>query len=63
MSKIIKGHNKVTLRPPDQRLKCNCRKKAECPMEENCQASDVVHNCEVIRPLQKKVYLGLAAGE
>ena len=32
-------------------------------MEENCQASDVVHKCEVIRPLQKKVYLGLAAGE
>ena len=64
VSKIIKGHNrKVTLKPRDQRPKCNCRKKAECPMEENCQINSVVYKCDVTRPLPKKVYLGLAEGE
>ena len=51
MSKIIKGHNKnVTLKPCDQRPKCKCRKKTECPMEGNCQVNDVVYKCEVTRP-------------
>ena len=64
MSKIIKGHNKkVTSKPRDQRPKCNCRKKAECPMEGNCLVNDVVYKCDVTRPLPKKVYLGLAEGE
>ena len=61
---MIKGHNKkVTSKPRDQRPKCNCRKKAECPMEVNCQVNDVVYKREVARPLPKKVYLGLAEGE
>ena len=64
VSKIIKGHNrKVTLKPRDQRPKGNCRKKAECRMEENCQINSVVYKCDVTRPLPKKVYLGLAEGE
>ena len=65
MSKIIKGHNKkVTLKPRDQRPKCNCRKKAECPVEGNCQVNNVIYKCDLTRrPLPKKVYLGLAEGE
>ena len=64
MSKIIKGHNKkVTSKPHDQRPNCNCRKKAECPMEGNCQVNNVIYKCDVTRPLPKKVYLGLAEGE
>ena len=64
MSKIIKRINKkVTSKPPDQRPKCNCRKKAKCSMEGNCQVNDVVYNCDVTRPLPKKVYLGLAEGQ
>ena len=56
MLKIIKGHNKkVTSKPCDQRPKCNCRKKAECPIEGNCLANDVVYKCDVTRPLPKKV--------
>ena len=43
MSKIIKGHNKnVTSKSQDQTPKCNCRKKAECLIEGNCQVNDVV---------------------
>ena len=50
MSKIIKGHNKkVTSKPRDQRPKCNCRKKAECPMEGNCLVNDVVYKCDITR--------------
>ena len=64
MSKIIKGHNKkVTSKPPDQRPKCNCIKKVECPMEGNCLVNDIVYKCDITRPLSKKVYLGLAEGE
>ena len=64
MSKIIKGHNnKVTSKPRGERSKCNCRKKAECPMEGNCQVNNVVYKCDVTRPLPKKMYLRLAEGE
>ena len=64
MSNIIKGHNKKVIpKPHDQRPKCNCRKKAECPMEGNCQINNVIYKCDVTRPLSKKVYLGLAEGE
>ena len=37
--------------------------KAECPMQGNCQANDVVYKCVITRPLPKKVYLGLTEGE
>ena len=64
MSKIMKGHyKKVTSKTRDQRPKCNCRKKAECPMEENCLVNGVVYRCDVARPLLEKVYLGLAERE
>ena len=64
MSKIIKAHNKkVALKPHDQRPKCNCRKKGQCPTEENCLVNDVVYKCDLTRPLPKKVHLGLAEGE
>ena len=64
ISKVIKGHNKkVTSKPRYQRPKCNCRKKAKCPMEGNCEVIDAVYKCDVIRPLPKKVYLGLVEGE
>ena len=26
-------------------------------MEENCQASDVVYKCEVIRPVQNEIWM------
>ena len=64
MSKIIKGNNEnVTSKPCDQRPKCNCKKKTECPMEGNCQVNEVVYKYDVTRPLPKKEYLGLAEGE
>ena len=32
-------------------------------MEGNCQVNNVIHRCDVIRQLPKKVYVGLAEGE
>ena len=44
ISKIIKGYNKkVTSKPRDQRPKCNCRIKVQCPMEGNDLVNDVVY--------------------
>ena len=64
MSRIIKGNNqKDVSKLRDQSSKCSCENKAECPVERNCQANNVVLKCEVIRPLPKKFYLGLAQGE
>ena len=64
MSKIIKEYSKkVTSKPRDQTPECNCTKKAECPMEGNCQVNDILYKCDVTRPLPKKVYLGLAEKE
>ena len=41
MSKNLNGHDKkVTSKPHDQRPKYNC---TECPIEENCQDTDVDH--------------------
>ena len=60
-SKIIKRHIKsVSSKPRNQRLKGNCRKKAECTMEENCQVNDIVYKCDVTRLLPKRVYLKFA---
>ena len=51
MSKIIKGHNKkVTSKPRDHKPNINGRKKAECPLKENCQANDIVYYCDVTVP-------------
>ena len=64
MPKIIKEHNKkVKWNPCDQWSKCNCRKKAECPIEGNFQVNDLVWKCDLARTLPKKVYLELAEEE
>ena len=63
MSKIIKGHKKVTSKTHVKTPKWNCRKKEECPMGANFQVNDVIHKCNVARPLPKKVYFRLAEGE
>ena len=39
--------------------KCNCRKKAECLMERNCQVNDIIYNCDITRPFPKTCTLDL----
>ena len=38
------------------------QKKAECPIEGNCQVNDVVYKCDVTKLLPKKMCLKLAEG-
>ena len=51
------------MQPHVQRPKCNGRKNSECPIDGNCQVSNVVYKCDVTRSLTKKVYLGPAEGD
>ena len=51
------------LKQCDQTPKCNCRKKAECPMEGNCQVNDVLYKCDITRSLSENMYPGLAEWE
>ena len=49
----------ITSKPRHQRPKRYCRKKAEYPLEGNCQVNNVVYKCDVTRPLPKKCILDL----
>ena len=64
LSSIIKTHNKkVTnekITPKDQ---CNCRNKNDCPLDGNCQTSDIIHKCIASTTINPdKIYLGTAEG-
>ena len=61
IGRIIKAHNKKLSTPPvPESLPCNCRRKAECPLNGDCRKTSVVYKCEVFSPdLPKKVYIGL----
>ena len=55
MSKIIKEHNKKFLTKPRVTHVTNdqnaiAAKNQECPMEGNCQVSNVVYKCDVTGP-------------
>lgn len=54
---------KVTSKPLDETLKCNRRKKPECPMKGNSQVNAVVYRWDVTRSISKKFNLGLEEGE
>ena len=50
INSIIRSHNKkVMQQSPDHPAKraCNCRKKAECPLEGNCLITGVVYKADV----------------
>ena len=53
------SRNMITSKPRHQRPKRYCRKKAEYPLEGNCQVNNVVYKCDVTRPLPKKCILDL----
>ena len=61
MRTIINRHNAKIAKPMNQPpLKCNCRKKDECPLNGDCRQSSVIYKCDVTAPnLPNKVYIGL----
>ena len=49
MASIVTSHNKNILRNKEQQAtrSCNCRIKASCPLDGNCQQKNVIYRCNV----------------
>ena len=64
---IIKKHNRKILetsKTPSTENKCNCRKKKDCPLKNNCLTPSVVYNANVTteNDTTGKNYIGLTEG-
>jgi hypothetical protein len=63
MASIIKAHNSKISNGHSTHLQkpCNCRNKDQCPLDGQCQASNVIYQCEVINNTkpETKLYIGL----
>ena len=64
---IIKKHNRKILqtsKTPPTENNCNCRKKSDCPLKNNCLTSSVVYNANVTTESDTtgKNYIGLTEG-
>ena len=67
MASIIRNHNnKVLNNDPDntQNNTCNCGKKEQCPLENNCLSSSIIYNAHISTDenTQGKNYIGLTEG-
>ena len=50
-SRIIKSRNKIVINKDVRELKsCNSRVKSECPLNGQCQVTDVIYKCTVLSP-------------
>ena len=65
MSSMIKSYNKKVIYKDVKELKsCNCRVKSECPLNGQCQVTDIIYKCTVLSPYKpNKVYHGTAEGD
>lgn len=61
MASFIKGHNAKLLQPSRTADPCNCRVKAICPLQGDCQTTNVVYQAEVSSNNEKKTYVGMTA--
>ena len=61
IASIIKAHNKQisTSGTGTDPITCNCRKKDLCPMQGNCQATNIIYNAEVKENNNSQLYIGL----
>ncbi|PIK51687.1 hypothetical protein BSL78_11407 [Apostichopus japonicus] len=61
IASIIKGHNKriAATHTSKEKEACNCRKKDTCPLNGNCQASNIIYKAEVKTIDNCKTYIGL----
>ena len=65
MKAIIASHNKnilshVPTTRPQQPKECNCRKKAECPLDGKCLQENVVYQATITTDTATESYVGLA---
>ena len=55
---------KVTNEKITSRNQCNCKNKNDCPLDGNCQTTDIIYECTVSTTVdQDKIYLGTAEGD
>ena len=61
---MIKSHNKKVIKDVKELKSCNCRVKSECPLNGQCQVTEIIHKCTVLSPDKpNKLYLGTAEGD
>ena len=65
MSSMIKSHSKTVINKDVKELNpCNGRVKSECPLNGECQVTDIICKYTVLAPDKpNKVYLGNAEGD
>ena len=67
MASIVDKHNKkITSNNPTgpPQKECNCRKKEECPLDNNCFSTNLIYNARVTTDEETtgKNYIGLTEG-
>ena len=62
MGSVLSRHNKKTLSRKEDQYGCNCRNKAECPLDNNCLTPRIIYQADVLTNLNdsEKFYIGLA---
>ena len=60
MGSVIASHNRRIVQPTDN-YGCNCRNRAECPLDNKCSTAKVVYKAVVSAPSKPdKKYFGIA---
>ena len=64
MSSMTKSHNKTVInKNVNESNSRNCRVKPKCPLNGQCQVTDIIYKCTVFSPDKpNKVYLGTTEG-
>ena len=62
MGSVLSRHNKKILSRKEDQYGCNCRNKAECPLDNNCLTPRIIYQADVLTNLNdsRKFYIGLA---
>ena len=69
LKSVISSHNKKIMNkqePTSQEKQCNCRNKSECPLDGNCQISNVVYKADVFvnnNENPEKIYIGFTCNK
>ena len=67
---VISNHNKAELDneikssdntkySDDTKNLCNCRNKNSCPLDRNCNVTNIIYQAEVTTPVLKETYIGI----
>ena len=61
MGPVTGSHNRIIIRLTSNNHKCNCRNRAECPLDNKCFTANIVYKAGVSAPSKPdKKYFGIA---